>query len=222
MFEYILILSQYGVLIMTKEKKSWYKRWWAIVLYVFVGLVFLGSLVPDDNSTANESPGTVTEPTTNAESTTEKNVATTKEPVKKTEFKVGDEFTVSDFKWKITGFEKKSEIGEYIMDTFMGEKADGEFLIVSVEVENVGKSAEYLMDSFVKLIDDQDREFSPSTMASIYLKPQGSALMFETINPGIVKKGKIVYDVPVGLNVVNVRISSSLASSSFYTVKLMT
>ena len=59
-------------------------------------------------------------------------------------------------------------------------------------------------------------------MASIYLKPQGSALMFETINPGIVKKGKIVYDVPVGLNVVNVRISSSLASSSFYTVKLMT
>jgi hypothetical protein len=207
---------------MIKEKKLWYKRWWAIVLYVFIGLIFLGNLIPDNNSTTEKSQEVVTEPTANTESATEKTIATTKEPVKKTEFKVGDEFIVGNFKWKITGFERKSEIGEYIMDMFMGKKADGEFLIVNVEVENVGKSAEYLMDSFVKLVDDQDREFSPSSGAAIYLKPQGSALMFETINPGIVKKGKIVYDVPVGLKVANVRISSSLVSNSFYTVKLIT
>ena len=207
---------------MTKEKKPWYKRWWAIVLYVFIGLIFLGSLVPDDNSTTEKSTSTTTEPPKSVETTSNTNTETIKETTKKTEFNVGDEFVVGDFKWKITGFEKKSEIGEDLMGTFMGEKADGEFLIVSVEVENVGKSAQYLMDSFVKLIDNQDREFSPDTMAAIYLKPQGSALMFETINPGIVKKGKIVYDVPVGLKVANVKISSSLAESSFYQVKLMT
>ncbi len=30
-----------------KPKKSWYKRWWAIVLFVFIGLIILGSLIPD-------------------------------------------------------------------------------------------------------------------------------------------------------------------------------
>lgn len=45
--------------------------------------------------------------------------------------------------------------------------------------------------------------------------------MFETINPGIIKKGKIVYDVPEGLKVVNARISDSLVEQSFYTIKLI-
>jgi len=58
-------------------------------------------------------------------------------------------------------------------------------------------------------------------MAAIYLKPQGSVLVFEQINPGITKKGKIVFDVPVGLKVANVRISSNSPSSTFYNVKLL-
>lgn len=31
-----------------KPKKFWYKRWWAIVLYVLVGLWILGSLMPEE------------------------------------------------------------------------------------------------------------------------------------------------------------------------------
>lgn len=31
-----------------KPKKSWYKRWWAIVLFVFIGLMIVGSLIPDN------------------------------------------------------------------------------------------------------------------------------------------------------------------------------
>lgn len=58
---------------------------------------------------------------------------------------------------KITKITKATEIGEQIMDTFIGEKADGEFLILDIQVENTGKSAKYLMDSFVKIVDDQKR-----------------------------------------------------------------
>ena len=110
---------------------------------------------------------------------------------------------------------------EDLAGTFFGEKADGIFIILDVEVENTGKSAKYLMDSYLKLVDEQGREFSPNSVAAIYLKPQGSALMFEQVNPGITKKGKIVFDVPAGLKVANIRISSNLVSSSFYNVKLM-
>lgn len=37
----------------TKVKKSWYKRWWAIVLFIFIGLIILGSLFGNNSSPVN-------------------------------------------------------------------------------------------------------------------------------------------------------------------------
>ena len=37
---------------MTKQK-SWYTKWWAIVLYVFIGLIILGSLLPEGENSEN-------------------------------------------------------------------------------------------------------------------------------------------------------------------------
>lgn len=39
---------------MEKEKKKWYKRWWAIVLYVFVFLMIIASMGEDEKSTTQE------------------------------------------------------------------------------------------------------------------------------------------------------------------------
>ncbi len=36
---------------MADSKKAWYKRWWAIVLFIFIGLIILGSLFGNDSST---------------------------------------------------------------------------------------------------------------------------------------------------------------------------
>ena len=213
---------------MAKEKKPLYKRWYMIVLYVFLGFIILGSILPENQSSNNG----LTQESKDSQQSLQTSVQTTKsndqaevQPESKTTeqktFNLGDSVDVGSFKWKITKFEKASQIGQNLMGTFMGVKANGEYLIQNVEVENVGKSAQVLMDSFVKLINDQGREFSPDTAAAFYLEPQGSALMFETINPGIVKKGKIVYDVPKGLKVVDVRISNSLLESSFYTIKMI-
>lgn len=192
-----------------KEKKSWYKRWWAIVLYIIIGFILIGNLLGRDNSSTTQ----------NLEEPSGEQI-TANQPEIKT-YSLGDEIQAGDFKWKITKSSTAKEIGQDVAGTFFGKKADGVFIIFDVEVENTGKSAEYLMDSFVKLIDYQDREFSPNSVAVIYLRPEGSALMFEQINPGIKKKGKIVYDVPEGLKVANIRISSNLLESSFYHVKLI-
>ncbi len=224
---------------MESVKKTWYKRWWAIVLYIFVGLIILGAIVPDsETETSITSPEAAEKSTISTADKVEQKTALPEkntivsppkeeikpvvaEPPKPPEFKLGDKIIAGQFTWKITKMTKAKEIGEDLMGTFLGKKASGEFLIIDVEVENTGKSAQFLMDSFVKLVDDQDREFSPDTEAAFYLKPEGSALMFETINPGIIKKGKIVYDVPEGLKVVNARISDSLIEQSFYLVKLV-
>jgi hypothetical protein len=214
-----------------REKKAWYKRWWAITLFIIFGMGILGNIFGgNDSSTDSNSNLQTTTPeqipakqkddlqTTTPEQITGK-VTASQQEVKT--YSLGDEIQAGDFKWKITKSSTAREIGQDIMGTFFGEKADGIFIIVDVEVKNTGKSAKYLMDSYLKLIDDQGREFSPNSAAAIYLKPEGSALMFEQVNPGITKKGKIVFDVPEGLKVANIRISSNLLQSSFYNVKLM-
>lgn len=137
------------------------------------------------------------------------------------EYFLGDYIYAGDFKWKVTQIQKAEYIGEYFGDTLIGQTADGIYLIIDVEVENIGNSANYLMDTFLKLIDNRGREFSPNSVAAIYLKPAGSSLMFNSINPGIIKKGKIVFDVPKDAIITNLRISSNLLSSSFYSVKLI-
>ena len=149
----------------------------AIALWIFLGLSVLAALFGEETPTSQQASGN------------EGIVA--KQPEIKT-YAIGDEVVAGDFTWKITKVSTATEIGEYALGNFMGEKADGVFVILDVEVENTGKSAQYLTDSFIKLVDDQNREFSPNTVAAIYLKPQGSALVFEQINPGITKKGKIV------------------------------
>src|SRR3989344_7009091 len=95
-------------------------------------------------------------------------------------FKLGDEISAGQFKWKIIGVKRFAQIGQSFGDTFMGVKANGEFLVLDVEVENIGKSAQLLSDSFLILIDDQGREFSADSAAAMYF-PQGEALFFETI-----------------------------------------
>jgi hypothetical protein len=237
-------LKLIGGKIMEQAKKMWYKRWWAICIYVFVGLIILGNILPDTEpssstkdvavETAKEASKTEVQPKTETAPVIDNSVkkeaslpsksseeVVQEQPKPQQEFKLGDKIAAGEFAWKITKMTKQKSIGEDIAGTFFGEEASGEFLIIDVEIENTGKSANYLMDSFIKLVDDQNREFSADTMAAIYLKPEGSALMFELVNPGITKKGKIVYDVPKGLKVMNVKIANSVITDSFYTVKLI-
>ena len=190
------------------EKKVWYKRWWAITIFIFLGIGFLNAVI---NGGSNGS----------SSSTQTNNANSQPIPQQKQEqiFKLGDKIQAGDFTWTITNVSVTSRIGQEYMGTFMGAKANGVFLIFDVQVENTGKSAKYLMDSYVKLIDEQGREFSPDSGAAIYLG-DNQAMMFDQLNPGIVKKGKIVYDVPQTLKLANIRISSNLLSSSFYNVKL--
>jgi|SRR3989344_4375018 len=98
---------------MEKIKKEWYKRWWAIVLYVFRGLVIIGNILLDgskETTPKNVLDKQAVEITNSATQT--KNVQGVKEvqetksfvqPVieklkVKEEFKLGEEIIAGDFK----------------------------------------------------------------------------------------------------------------------------
>lgn len=182
-----------------------------IIIFIAMGFAMANDISKTTNKVLDENKATTLNP---------QQATTTNKPETKI-YALGDSIEAGDFTWKITKVSTSKEIGEYLYGgTFLGEKASGIFIILDVEVENTGNKADYMMDSYVRLVDEQGREFSPNTMAAIYLKPQGSALAFEQINPGIVKKGKIVYDVPEGLKVVNLKITSNLFQSNVYDVRI--
>jgi hypothetical protein len=111
--------------------------------------------------------------------------------------KFGERFILGNFAYIFHGMETKSEIGEYVFDTFLGEKADGVFLIFDVTIENVGKESEYMWSSNIKVVDDEGRSYSEDTTASIYL--EDNKFIFEQMQPRLPKRGKIVFDVPKDL-----------------------
>ncbi|MDD5457758.1 MAG: DUF4352 domain-containing protein [Candidatus Margulisbacteria bacterium] len=125
--------------------------------------------------------------------------------------KIGDRVVAGDFAYTFNGMTTSKQIGEDVYGTFYGKKADGNFIILDVTIENVEKeSKDILIGSYVKIIDDQGRKFEHDAMAEIYLKDE--AFSFTQLQPGLPKRGKIVFDVPANING-KIDIASGLWSS---------
>lgn len=77
----------------------------------------------------------------------------------------------------------------------MVEIADGVFLMVELEVENLGDETKTLSSSYVKAIDSQGRTFEYDNDAWIYLE---DSLLLKQIQPGLPTKGETIFDVPEG------------------------
>lgn len=113
-------------------------------------------------------------------------------------YKFGDKVIVGDFAYTFHNMSVAYEIGDYSFGTFLGEKADGIFVIFDVTIENVGKESKTLWGSYVNIIDDQERKFEHDSTAEFYLRDE--AFSFEQMQPGLPKRGKIVFDVPTDLS----------------------
>nr|WP_256146762.1 DUF4352 domain-containing protein [Bacillus thuringiensis] len=82
---------------------------------------------------------------------------------------------------------------------YLNEKAQGVFKVVEVSITNNQKDAITLSSNSFKLVDNQDREFSPNSAAQIKLNAANrgnSKFLLEKLNPGLSQTGKIIFDVP--------------------------
>ncbi|MFE3541789.1 DUF4352 domain-containing protein [Nocardia sp. NPDC059177] len=77
---------------------------------------------------------------------------------------------------------------------FLQKTAQGEYILVYVDVTNTADVAQHYFGSNQKLIDDQGREFANDTSAEINVNDQLSA----EINPGNKISVVLVFDVPPG------------------------
>lgn len=118
--------------------------------------------------------------------------------------KVGQKVRDGQFEFTVTAVKKGvASVG----DQSLGQKAQGQYVLVGVTVTNIGEKAQLLADSSQKLRDAQGREFSSDTAAAIYIK--GNDVFLNEINPGNSVKGTLVFDMPKGASPVSIELHDS-------------
>ncbi|WP_307834442.1 DUF4352 domain-containing protein [Paractinoplanes lichenicola] len=113
-----------------------------------------------------------------------------------------------DFQFTVTGM--KCGVAK-VGNQYFGEKAQGQFCLVSVQVKNVGDEAQTLIDSVQKAFDAKGTEYSVDSGAAIYANEE-QQVFFEDVNPGNTVRGKLVFDVPKGTKLTTLELHDSMFS----------
>jgi hypothetical protein len=105
---------------------------------------------------------------------------------------LGKPATDGKFQFTVTGMKCGAD---HVGDAAFGQRAQGQFCLVDVQVKNVGTTAEIFNDSAQKGYDAKGTEYSVDSGAAVYANKDHSTFL-EQINPGNTVKGKLVFDVP--------------------------
>lgn len=100
-----------------------------------------------------------------------------------------DTVVVNNIAYKVTNYLETHGLG----DKFLGESADGIFIIIDMELENRGTKSTQITSNNFKLIDSKGREFETDNSAWIYLD---NNVLLKQLQPSLLTKGQIVFDVP--------------------------
>jgi len=172
------------------KKPLWKKTWFRVVAALFV-IAVIGSALgggKDDDATSTAATSGGAEGVVDAPAPAEE--AAPQAPANPG---IGQPAADGDFSFVVKGVDcSQTKLG----DQYMNKKAQGQFCIVSVDVSNIGDSAQSFFGDNATLFNANKQKFSADTEASIYLDDSSS--IYEEINPGNTLSSKVVFDVPAG------------------------
>jgi uncharacterized protein DUF4352 len=113
-----------------------------------------------------------------------------------------------DFQFTVTGL--KCGVN-HVGSDLIGQDAQGQYCLVSIQIKNIDKKAHTFSDSEQKAYDAKKVEYSVDSTAALYAN-SNSQVLFEQINPGNTVKGKLVFDVPDGTKLTSLELHDSLFS----------
>ncbi|NVI92872.1 DUF4352 domain-containing protein [Actinomadura sp. BRA 177] len=94
---------------------------------------------------------------------------------------------------------------------YFGDTAQGQFVIISVTVKNIGDEARTFTNGNQTLIDTKGREFDADPEASLWTDKESKSFL-QQINPGNSVKGRLIYDVPRGTKLKAIELHDSMWS----------
>ena len=176
-----------------KKKRKW--PWIVLAVIAFLVVVSVATGGGDkDEATA-------------AGSTTAGAVATAKADPKA----VGLNTPVRDgkFEFVVTGVQTGlAEVGD---NPYLAKKAQGQFVIVSMTVKNIGTKPQDFSPSSQKVKDAQGRSFESDSMAQIALG-DSDVPVWDNINPGNTVQVKVVFDMPKDAEPATIELHDSMFS----------
>jgi hypothetical protein len=110
--------------------------------------------------------------------------------------RIGDKVRDGKFQFVVTKISHAKSVGDTSVG--LGDTAQGEYLILSLKVTNIGNEGQTLDDAAQYVYDSAGRKYTASSAADIDLSgPNGSgSTWFQDINPGNTVHGKIAFDMP--------------------------
>jgi Domain of unknown function (DUF4352) len=114
-----------------------------------------------------------------------------KDAAEQEEHKMGQPFTLGDYTYTITKFQPKRKIGT----KYHNKEAEhgGKFLVAYYSIRNNSKETATVLSNDFKVMDDQNRSFSPYSGGSLYL---GSDFLLSQLQPGLTKRTATVFEMP--------------------------
>lgn len=121
---------------------------------------------------------------------------------------IGTKVRDGEFEFVVTGVERPAKTFPGKLQTTV--TAQGEFVIVRVNVTNIGNEAQPLDCQCQYLLNDKGQGFQPSS-AILYTK--GALQFVQLIKPGKTVRGTpVVFDVAPGTKIVNIELHDSPVS----------
>jgi Domain of unknown function (DUF4352) len=198
-----------------EKRKPIYLRWWFIALTVLLLIIVISGLSGDGDEATTASEPVAEEPEAPAAEVApaEEEAAPPEEQAPEPEAApaagIGTPVRDGQFEFVVTGIENVgTEIGD---PQFMSETAQGEYLIVRVDITNIGDEPRMFDASTQYLYDAESSRYDASSDA--YLLDDFDKAFLEEINPGnTVTAAPLLYDVPSGFVPASIELHDSLLS----------
>jgi hypothetical protein len=115
---------------------------------------------------------------------------------------VGESFTVGDGDQSVQYQATDAFSQDAVGTSGVGSEADGIYLVVILEMENVGDESFDITDRHLRAVDSEDREFEADFEASAYAdsdpRIEAEGITYEQLNPGLSVTRAVIFDVNPG------------------------
>jgi Domain of unknown function (DUF4352) len=124
---------------------------------------------------------------------------------------VGSAVRDGKFEFQVVNVKRAKTVSDPTGNPYMTATAQGEFIVITVSVSNIGDRPQSYFGNNQKVIDASGRQYGANTEADMWMNTGISGVMGD-INPGNSIQVKAAFDVPPGTQVAALEVHDSMFS----------
>jgi hypothetical protein len=164
-----------------KAMRPWYKKKRLIIPAAFIALILIASATSSSNTASNGGASNASSGSAQVASGSSGGRTAT----------VGQSVTNAGTTYKVTSVKTTDTLGDPDLG---GARADGVFVVVSLELTNNKDETKTFLDSNAKLKTSDGKEYETSDKAVLAFGDD--SLMLKDIQPDLTTRGKLAFEIP--------------------------